>query len=71
MREQAIAAKLETTVDAVQMLRTGDALSRAVAAGLAARFGLEPTAPIGQQLAARGLLSADEGAWLDGATVTQ
>lgn len=66
MLEHEIARKLETTTDAIRMLRTGDAVSRAVVAGLAARFGLDPGEPLGGQLAAPGLLSADEGAWLDG-----
>jgi len=43
MFEHGIARKLDTTPDAIQMLRTGSAVGRAVAAGLAARFGLDAT----------------------------
>lgn len=65
-----IARKLEATPDAVRMVRAGEAVGRAVVAGLAARLGLDETAPLGQQLVRRGVLSADEGAWLDGDPAT-
>jgi hypothetical protein len=66
MQEQTIATKLEANTDAIRMLRTGGAVGRAVAAGLAARYGLDPAAPLGHQLVACGLLTPDEAAWLDG-----
>ena len=62
-----IAHKLESSADAVRAIRNRGAVGRASAAGLAARLGMDPTAPLGEQLAARGVLSMAEGAWLDGA----
>jgi hypothetical protein len=66
MHEQTIAVKLDANTDAIKMLRTGGPVGRAVAAGLAACFGLDAAARLGQQLAARGVLTEDEGAYLDG-----
>jgi hypothetical protein len=66
MHEQGIAAKLEANADAIRMVRRGGPVGRAAAAGLAARCGLEVTAPLRQQLAAGAVLAGDEAAYLDG-----
>lgn len=66
MFEQEIAHKLDTSTDAIRMIRMSDAVGRAVVAGLAARLGLDAATPLGAQLVARGILSREAGAWLDG-----
>ena len=68
MIEREIAEKLQSTPDRVRWVRERSAVGRACAAGLAGRFGLDPSQPLGQQLAARGILTPVEGAWLDGAS---
>jgi hypothetical protein len=68
--EEQIAHKLESSADSVRAIRSRGPVGRASVAGLSARLGLDPTAPLGEQLAARGILTAAEGAWLDGATGT-
>jgi hypothetical protein len=67
MIEREIADKLQRTPARVRWVRERSAVGRACAAGLAARYGLDPGQPLGQQLAARGILTMDAGAWLDGA----
>jgi hypothetical protein len=65
MLEHTIARKLESTADALRMLRKGGAVGRAVVARLAARHSLDPSFPLGAQLAAPNILTVEEGAWLD------
>ena len=70
-RADTILQKLDISADALNSMYAtapvGGFVGTEVARHLAERFDLDPSEPLGAQLAARGVLTEEEGAWLDDA----